>query len=44
MGVQYGKKNEPSGNGPYDNSFDDPGDIANGDGDNNNMIMTTRMI
>jgi len=40
MGVQYGKKNEPSGNGPYDNSFDDPGDIANGDGDNNNMIMT----
>ena len=40
MGVQYGKKNEPSGNGPYDNSFDDPGDIANGNGDNNNMIMT----
>ena len=40
MGVQYGKKNEPSGNGPYDNSFDDPGDIANGDGNNNNMIMT----
>ena len=40
MGVSYGKKNQPSGNGAYDKSFDDPGDITNGNGDNNNLIMT----
>ena len=40
MGVRYGKKNDPGGNGRYDRSFDDPGDISNGNGDNNNLMMT----
>ena len=40
MGISYQKKGESSGNGPYDKTFDDPGDITNGKGDNNGLAMT----
>merc|ERR1712038_1977765 len=44
MGVRYQKKKpdeqQTSANGPYDYTFDDPGDITNGKGDNNGLEMT----
>ena len=40
MGISFQKKDEPSGNGPYDKTFSDPGDITNGKGDNNGLAMT----
>ena len=40
MGISFQKKDEPSGNGPYDKTFNDPGDITNGKGDNNGLAMT----
>ena len=39
MGVSYQKKNKQVTD-KYDRSFDDPGDIGNGEGDNNNLVMT----
>ena len=44
MGISFQKKDEPSRNGPYDRTFNDPGDITNGKGDNNGLAMTVMAL
>ena len=40
MDISYNWAGLPRGNGPYDSTFPDPGNITSGEGDNNSFSMT----